>query len=87
MFLAMLQARMGLREDALATLAEARENGPKDGFTSFHTSSVHAVLGNPEEALEALLNAQARGFYIRLEQRNSEFDILRGIPEFQALVH
>lgn len=87
MFLAMLQARMGLREEALATLAEARENGPKDGFTSFHTGSVHAILGNPEEALQALLNAQARGFYIRLEQRNSEFDILRGMPEFQALVH
>ena len=86
LFLAMLQARMGLRDGALGTLAEAREKGPKDGFTSFHTASVHAVLGNPEEALEALMNAQARGFYIRLEQRNSEFDILRGMPKFQALV-
>ena len=87
LFLAMLQARMGLREEATSTLAEAREIGPKDGFTSFHTASVQAILGNPDQALSSLQNAQTRGFYIRLEQRNSEFDILRGMPKFQALVH
>jgi serine/threonine-protein kinase len=85
-FLALLQARMGLREDALATIEEAKRIGPKDGFTAFHMASAYAVLGNLDEAIEELANAQARGFYIRIEQRNPEFDILRGRPEFQELL-
>ena len=83
--LAMLLARMGLREDALAEVVRAHELGPKDGFTSFHAASVHALLGEPMEAVAALQAAQARGYFIRPEQRNTEFDILRGLPEFQAL--
>ncbi len=83
--LAMLLARMGLRDEATAELQRAHEVGPKDGFTSFHISCVHAVLGNPEEAIQALISAQSRGYFIRTEQRNSEFDVLRGLPEFQRL--
>jgi serine/threonine protein kinase/Flp pilus assembly protein TadD len=84
--LAMLLARMGLRDEALAEVARAHEIGPKDGFTSFQIASVHAVLGNPDEALSNLAAAQARGYYIKSEQRNSEFDLIRGLPAFQALV-
>jgi tetratricopeptide (TPR) repeat protein len=84
--LAVLQARMGLEEEALETLEQARELGPKDGFTSFHSAGVHAALGNPAESLECLKAAQARGYYVRLEQRNSEFDALRGLSEFKALM-
>ena len=43
-------------------------------------------LGNAEESLEALTSAQERGYYIRYEQRSTEFDILRGLPQFQELV-
>ncbi|MBL8803960.1 MAG: protein kinase [Planctomycetes bacterium] len=84
--LAMLLARMGLRDEAAAELARAHQFGPKDGFTSFHTACVHAVLGNPTDALEALSTAQVRGYFIRSEQRNSEFDFLRGLPEFDKLI-
>ena len=84
--LAMLLARMGLREEAAAELTRAHQFGPKDGFTSFHTACVHAVLGNPTDALEALSTAQVRGYFIRSEQRNSEFDFLRGLPEFDKLI-
>lgn len=84
--LATLLARMGLRDEAYAQLAKAKEYGPKDGFTSFHAAIVHAVLGEPQESLEALSNAQSRGYFIRIEERSPEFDILRGLPEFQELL-
>jgi tetratricopeptide (TPR) repeat protein/predicted Ser/Thr protein kinase len=84
--LAMLLARMGLRDEAMAELERARENAPKDGFTAFHSAAVHALLGNAVEALDALRAAQARGFYVRSEARNAEFDVLRGLQEFQELV-
>jgi tetratricopeptide (TPR) repeat protein/predicted Ser/Thr protein kinase len=84
--LALLLARMGNRDEALAEVARALELGPKDGFTAFHVALVHAVLGNPEESLEFLTSAQERGYYIRTEQRSTEFDILRGLPRFQSLV-
>jgi tetratricopeptide (TPR) repeat protein len=84
--LALLFARMGSRDDALNEVGRALETGPKDGFTAFHVALVHAVLGNPEESLEFLTTAQQRGYYIRTEQRSTEFDILRGLPQFQSLV-
>ena len=84
--LATLLARMGLRDEALEEVERAREYGRKDGFTNFHIGVVHAVLGEPEEALAALVLAHSRGYYVRSEARNPEFDILRGMPEFQSLV-
>ncbi|MBI5431270.1 MAG: protein kinase [Planctomycetes bacterium] len=84
--LAMLLARMGLRDEAMAELERAREIAPKDGFTAFHCAAVHALLGNAVDALDALKAAQARGFYVRAEARNAEFDVLRGLQEFQELV-
>ena len=86
MHLALLFARMGNRDDALAEVGRALQLGAKDGFTAFHVALVHAVLGNPEESLEYLTSAQGRGYYIRTEQRSTEFDILRGLPQFQSLV-
>ncbi len=85
--MATLQARMGLRDEAMETLTRAHELAPKDGFTAFHVATVHAILGNPLESLTALEQAQARGYFVRAEQRNAEFDPLRGMAQFQALGH
>ena len=84
--LAILLARMGMRDDSLAEVGRALEIGRKDGFTNFHVAIVHAVLGNLDEAMASLTMSQSRGFYIRSEARNAEFDILRGLPDFQALI-
>ncbi len=84
--LAMLCARMGLRDEATRVLAQAHELAPKDGFTSFHTAIVHCILGDPVEALDALTAAQGRGYFLKCEQSNPEFDLLRGLPEFQELL-
>jgi adenylate cyclase len=83
--MATLLARMGQRDEALELLARAQEIAPKDGFTAFHVATVHAILGNPIEALASLEQAQARGYFVRAEQRNAEVDPLRGMAQFQAL--
>lgn len=83
--LAMLLARMGLRDEALAELENAHQIAPKDGYTACMSAQVHAVLGNPDEALHYLQLAQSRGYFIRSELRSAEFELLRGVPAFQAL--
>jgi serine/threonine protein kinase/tetratricopeptide (TPR) repeat protein len=85
--LALLLARMGSRDEALAEVARARELAPKDGFTAFHIACVHSLLGDVETGLAALLEAQARGYYVQSElTRNTDLDALRGREEFQQLL-
>ncbi len=84
--LAMLQGRMGLADEARAQVAKARELSPKDGYTAFHSACVYAIVGDLPEAVEALNQAQHRGFFIQSELvRNTDLDVLRGLPEFQQL--
>ncbi len=85
--MAMLLARLGSADEARATVAKAHEISPKDGFTSFHCACVYAILGDVEESIAALGAAIARGYYAQTEiLRNTDLDVLRGVPEFQALV-
>jgi len=85
--LAMLQARLGLADDAREQVAKARDVAPKDGYTSFHSACVHAILGDLPEALDLLGKAQERGFFIQSELgRNQDLDVLRGMKEYQRLV-
>ncbi|MDZ4773975.1 MAG: serine/threonine-protein kinase [Planctomycetota bacterium] len=85
--LAMLQGRIGLGDDAREHVRQARELAPKDGYTAFHAACVYAIVGDLPEAVEALSQAQHRGFYIHSELvRNTDLDVLRGMPEFQQLV-
>ena len=86
--MALLYARLGSEDSARATIQEAQKRAPKDGFVAFHAASVYALLGNPNEALACLKLAQGRGYYIKSELvRNTDLDILRGLPEFQQFVH
>ncbi len=86
LYLALLYARLGRNDEALAEATRAHEIGPKDGFTAFHVALVQAVIGNTGEALESLTAAQDRGFFVRSQQRSDEFDVLRGLPEFKVFV-
>ncbi len=84
--MALLLARLGSSDEARGVVREARELRPKDGYTAFLASRVFAVLGDVEEAVEALSQAQARGFFIHGElARNADLDVLRGLPGFQVL--
>ncbi len=85
--MALLLARRGSDDAALEAIEEARKLAPRDGGTAFHAACVFALLGDPPAAIEALTLAQDRGYYIASElQSNSDLDILRGLPEFQALL-
>lgn len=85
--LAMLQARLGLADEAREQVAKAREVAPKDGYTSFHSACVHAILGDLPEAMDLLGKSQERGYYIQSELgRNPDLDVLRGLKEYQRLV-
>lgn len=84
--LAMLLARMGLADEARAAVAAAREFAPKDGYTAFNSACVYAIVGDLPDAVDSLSAAQARGFFIQSELvRNTDLDVLRGLPDFQKL--
>ena len=83
--LALLLARMGSHEEARAEAYRARETAPRDGYTSFHGACVLAIVGDLAEAIELLKAAQSRGYFIESElMRNTDLDVLRGLPEFKS---
>jgi len=86
--LALLHARLGSHEKARTQVERAMEIAPKDGYTSFHAACVFAVTGDFTDAIDLLIRARDRGFYIQSELRNNtDLDILRGLPEFRELLH
>lgn len=86
--MAMLYARLGNEAQAREAARSASELKPRDGFTAFHTAAVFALLGEPTEAIERLTLAADRGYYVKSElASNTDLDLLRGLPEFQNLLH
>jgi len=84
--LALLLARMGSHEEARVEATRAREMAPRDGYTAFHAACVFAIAGDLGESIEALKAAVSRGYYVDSELlRNTDFDVLRGLPEFKTL--
>jgi tetratricopeptide (TPR) repeat protein/predicted Ser/Thr protein kinase len=84
---ALLLARMGLSDKARETVEEARKLFPKDAYTAYKGGCVLTLVGDLDDALGLLREAQERGFHLQPEiQRNSDLEILRGRKEFQALL-
>ncbi len=85
--MALLYARLGDEEKARQSADEAGERKPKDAYTAFHRACVYALLGDVEEAMASLRLAQDRGYFVKSELvRNADLDVLRGLPEFQAML-
>ncbi|MDP6538829.1 MAG: serine/threonine-protein kinase [Planctomycetota bacterium] len=85
--MALLLGRTGEHEEARETVEAALSVSPKDGYTSYNSGCVLAVIGEVPGALDQLENAHARGFYISSELlNNTDLELLRGTPEFEALV-
>lgn len=86
LYLALLLARIAEADEARTMVEESRRRRPKDGYTAFLSARVHAVLGEVEASMAALEQAQARGFYVQSGLiRNTDLDVLRGRPEFEAI--
>jgi tetratricopeptide (TPR) repeat protein len=84
----LLQARQGARVKAQEIAAAALEIAPKDGYTCFHVGMIFAILGDHPLAVENIRKARDRGFYVRSELiTNPDLDSLRGLIEFQELLH
>lgn len=92
--LALIEARTGNSGQALVHLMRARRRQGRDPFVSLTAGMVHALLGEPEPALEWLGQAVAQrpvaplpalDFRLTLEQEPA-LDSLRGLPAFQALL-
>jgi serine/threonine protein kinase/tetratricopeptide (TPR) repeat protein len=83
--LALLQARMRLHDDARRTTREARERSPKDAQTAYQAARVAALCGDKAEAIELLREARDRGFYLRSDARNPDFEALRNEAQFLEL--
>ena len=43
------------------------------------------AAGVGPESIRSLAAAEGRGYYVKGEVQNPEFDVLRGLPEFKAL--
>lgn len=85
--MALLYARLGNETGARRAVEEARELAPKDAYTAFHAACVYALLGDVLEAMSCLQMAQDRGYYVKSELvRNTDLDVLRGLPEFEELM-
>ncbi|MDA1266022.1 MAG: serine/threonine-protein kinase [Planctomycetota bacterium] len=85
--MALLYARLGNENGARRAAEEARQIAPKDAYTAFHVACVYALLGDVLEAIACLKLAQHRGYYMKSEVvRNTDLDVLRGLPEFQQLL-
>jgi tetratricopeptide (TPR) repeat protein/predicted Ser/Thr protein kinase len=85
--MALLYARLGNHASARKAVDEARKQAAKDAYTAFHTACVYALLGDPVDAMEALQLARDRGYYVKSElARNTDLDVLRGLPEFQEML-
>lgn len=86
---AMLYARLGRSDEALAEVDAALELAPRDGFTCYHAACVHCLMAGPDDLLRAidlLRSARDRGYFMRGElTRNTDLDVLRSLPEFSAL--
>lgn len=82
----LLLARMSGAEEARRVCQKAREVAPRDGYTLFHCACILSLIGDREQALEALSEAQARGYYVQSELwSNTDLDSLRDLPRFREL--
>ena len=87
--LGVVEALTGRREEALANLARLQTMSRQRWVSPFDTASLHAALGNREDALRHLGDAiEVRDFRIPfyLISWGREFDSLKQDPEFRKLI-
>ncbi|MEO8681094.1 MAG: tetratricopeptide repeat protein [Vicinamibacterales bacterium] len=84
--LAVYQAKAGDDAAALKTLATAEKLAPNDEQVQLRVGVVHALAGRHALALNAIERAIAGGLAPRLIATEEDFEKLRPLPRFAALV-
>ena len=83
---AVCEAKLGRPGAAGRHAAEAVALAPGSRFVMQRSAEVHALLGEPAAALKDLSAAIDLGYAKRLAAENDEFESLKRLPAFQALV-
>jgi len=83
---AAIAARLGESEAAADYARRALTINPDDPLLLYNISCMHAVLGNPNEALDCLENAVDKGYGQKdWVAHDSDLDSLRELPRFQRI--
>jgi serine/threonine-protein kinase len=84
--LAVYQAKAGNDRAAVSNLAAAERLAPADGQVQLRAGVVHALAGRTVAALDAVERALAAGVAPRSVAAEEDFEALRPLPRFAALV-
>ncbi|GLH72202.1 hypothetical protein GETHLI_07040 [Geothrix limicola] len=78
---------LGERDKGLAWARMAREMDPEDPMLLYNLGCIHALAGDPDEALDCLEKAAAGGLSQKdWFQHDGDLDALRALPRFQSLI-
>jgi len=83
---ALCAARLGKREQALASISNALALGAADSGVLYNASLVYLVMGEKDRALEYLRSALARGYSKERARRDPDLRLLRNDAAFAALL-
>ncbi|MBY0495355.1 MAG: tetratricopeptide repeat protein [Cyanobacteria bacterium] len=84
--LAVYQAKAGDDAAARRSLAAAEKIAPRDEQVQLRAGVVHALAGRSEQALQALERAVAGGISRRTIESEEDFERLRPLPRYAAVV-
>jgi tetratricopeptide (TPR) repeat protein len=84
--LAVMHAKVGEHDAALARVREAETLAPNDVQVMFYAAVVHALARRPDDALRQLRRAVDNGFSRTQIQQEEDFATLTTLPAFKALV-
>ena len=83
---ALCLAKLGERDEALRAAAAALEAGPASADTRYGVAAVHALVGDPRQALVLLEQALDLGASPSLAEQDDEFAAVRALPGFRSVV-
>ncbi len=83
---ALCLAKLGERDEALRAAAAALEAGPASADTRYGVAAVHALVGDPGQALVLLEQALDLGASPSLAEQDDEFAAVRALPGFRSVM-
>jgi serine/threonine-protein kinase len=85
-YLALYEAKLGMREQALRTIGRATALAPGDQGVLYRAAVVHEVLGDRTTALRWLKAALVRGYRLEQVEKDPDLKKLRADPAFRSLL-
>jgi len=83
--LAICQAKLDLREGALASIRRAIALEPRNTTLMYQEAVVYTLIGDIDKALQQLGHALAHGYSRSETERDPDLEALRDRPEYRAL--